>query len=111
MRKAEPAPYLLQRLEQLAALLGPLPHDRLNLADDPLTATSSMQSSLKLGSLNGHTTQSTRMLKATCPDKDCKFLVRVAGARVREIGPPHCPKHGAMVVIPNRRASCARAEP
>lgn len=37
--------------------------------------------------------QGTRMLKAAC--EDCGYTVRVT-AKWLEIGPPHCPQHGAM---------------
>ena len=38
MREARPAPHLVERLEKLAAQLGPLPHDQLNITHEPLTA-------------------------------------------------------------------------
>jgi hypothetical protein len=38
------------------------------------------------------------MLKALCSVDGCGFLVRVAAKPVKDIGPPHCPKHGAMTV-------------
>jgi hypothetical protein len=38
------------------------------------------------------------MLKAECKAEGCGFTVRVAASRVKELGPPHCPKHGAMAV-------------
>jgi hypothetical protein len=96
MRDARPAPHLVERLEKLAALLGPLPHDQLNIAGDPLIAVN--PSKLAPVSLNGHRTQTSRMFKATCRAEGCTFLVRVAAEKVREIGPPHCPNHGAMAV-------------
>ena len=40
----------------------------------------------------------TRMLKAECEAEGCGFIVRVAAKQVKEVGPPHCPKHGAMTV-------------
>lgn len=39
--------------------------------------------------------QSTRLLKACCAD--CGYTVRVT-SKWLEIGPPHCPVHGAMAV-------------
>jgi hypothetical protein len=41
------------------------------------------------------------MLKAEC--RQCEkgekpYVVRIAAGPAREIGPPHCPRHGAMKV-------------
>jgi hypothetical protein len=98
MREARPAPHLIERLEKLAALLGPLPHDRLNIAHEPLSAINPAKPFDRAVSLNGHRTQTSRMFKAVCQAPGCIFLVRVAVEKVREVGPPHCPKHGAMAV-------------
>jgi hypothetical protein len=98
MREARPAPHLIERLEKLAALLGALPHDRLNICHEPLSAINPGKPFDRAVSLNGHRTQTSRMFKAACPSPGCTFLVRVAAEKVREIGPPHCPKHGAMDV-------------
>ena len=40
--------------------------------------------------------QSARLLKAECPE--CGYTVRVTRKWVVEVGPPHCPKDGAMSV-------------
>lgn len=49
--------------------------------------------------------QSTRYRKAVCTDKDCPYTVRIASSHVVNIGPPHCPRHGAMVVeLPSEAA-------
>lgn len=40
--------------------------------------------------------QTTRYHKATCPE--CGYVCRVAKAWVEQVGPPHCPAHGAMDV-------------
>jgi hypothetical protein len=98
MREAKPAPHLVERLEKLATLLGPPPHDRLNICHEPLTAINPGRPFDRAVSLNGHRTQTSRMFKAACPSPGCTFLVRVAAEKVREIGPPHCPRHGAMDV-------------
>lgn len=39
--------------------------------------------------------QSTRLLKCVCKADDCGYTVRVT-AKWLEVGPPHCPLHGAM---------------
>ena len=98
MREARPAPHLIERLEKLATQLGPLPHDQLRLTDEPLTAINPAAPFSRAISLNGHRTQSSRLLRAVCEAPACSFLVRVTAEKVREIGPPHCPKHGAMAV-------------
>lgn len=40
--------------------------------------------------------QTGRLLKACCADGECGYTVRVT-AKWLEIGPPHCPLHGAMI--------------
>jgi len=88
MRQAMPGPLLHDRLKELAAQLGPLPHARLNID----------RGRDNKGPADRPKKQGTRMLKAECADESCSFVVRVASTPAREIGPPHCPKHGAMVV-------------
>src|SRR5271156_3819667 len=88
MVHALPGILLQKRLEDLAATLGPLPHARLNIdrgADNR-------------GPADREKKQKARMLKAQCEVEGCGFIVRVAAAQVRNVGPPHCPKHGAMTV-------------
>src|SRR5258708_1440816 len=88
MRQAMPGPLLQDRLTDLAAQLGPLPHARLNIE----------QGRDNRGPADREKKQGTRMLKAECTEESCTFVVRVAATPAREIGPPHCPKHGAMTV-------------
>jgi hypothetical protein len=97
MRHAMPSQLLNPRLATLAETLGVLPHARLNIergrdnkpADQPKK-------------------QRTRLLKAECGGESCGYTVRVTAKWVDEIGPPHCPKHGAMDV--ERQESEAEAE-
>ncbi len=88
MRHAMPGQLLRARLVELAATLGPLPHARLNIE----------RGRDNQGPADRPKKQGTRMLKAACRDEACSFVVRVASTPVREIGPPHCPKHGEMLV-------------
>jgi hypothetical protein len=90
MRNAQPGVLLKARLVDLVAALGPLPHASLHVDQTPLTAVAV--------ALDRPKKQRARMLKALCAVDDCGFLVRVAAKPVKEIGPPHCPKHGAMTV-------------
>jgi hypothetical protein len=88
MVHAMPGELLQKRLDDLAATLGPLPHARLNIdrgADNR-------------GPADREKKQKARMLKAECEVEGCGYVVRVAASHVRNIGPPHCPKHGAMAV-------------
>ena len=88
MVHALPGELLQKRLDDLAATLGPLPHARLNIdrgADNR-------------GPADREKKQKARMLKAECEVEGCPYVVRVAASHVRNIGPPHCPKHGAMTV-------------
>jgi hypothetical protein len=88
MRHAMPGQLLRGELVKLAETLGPLPHARLNIA----------QGRDNKGPADRPKKQGTRMLKATCRDESCAFVVRVAATPVREIGPPHCPRHGEMLI-------------
>jgi hypothetical protein len=90
MRKARPGILLQNRLTEVAATLGPLPHAGLHIEQAPLTAVAVAVDRPKK--------QRTRMLKAHCDADGCGYLVRVAGQQVKDIGPPHCPKHGPMTV-------------
>lgn len=94
MRTAKPGALLRDQLEKLAASLGPLPHATLHIEQTPLIAVAPAATT----ALDRPKKQRVRMLKATCSDAGCTYIVRVAGRQVREIGPPHCPKHGPMTV-------------
>ena len=88
MVHALPGELLQKRLDDLAATLGPLPHARLNIE----------RGADNRGPADREKKQSARMLKAECEVEGCGYVVRVAASHVRNIGPPHCPKHGAMTV-------------
>lgn len=90
MRKAQPGVLLQNRLTEVAAAVGPLPHASLHIDQAPLTAVSVAVDRPKK--------QRARMLRARCDADGCGYLVRVAGQQVKDIGPPHCPKHGPMTV-------------
>ena len=90
MRNPQLGVLLKARLIDLAAALGPLPHASLHIDQMPLNAAAV--------ALDRPKKQRARMLKAECTLAGCGFVVRVAAKPVREIGPPHCPKHGAMAV-------------
>ncbi len=92
MRKAEPDAKLQKRLEEIAAMLGPLPHASLHIKESPLTAVNPVVA------LAGPKKQKSRTHAAECLSEGCGYKVRVATKPVREIGPPHCPRHGAMHV-------------
>jgi hypothetical protein len=87
MRHAMPSQLLRPRLIELAEMLGGLPHAKLNIdrgrdnrpADRPKK-------------------QRTRLLKAECDGESCGYTVRITAKWVDDLGPPHCPKHGAMGV-------------
>ena len=88
MVHALPGILLQKRLGELAAALGPLPHARLNIE----------RGADNRGPADREKKQGTRMLKAECETEGCGYIVRVAASHVRNMGPPHCPKHGAMAV-------------
>src|SRR5690349_19927567 len=85
MVHAMPGILLQKRLDELATTLGPLPHARLNIE----------RGADNRGPADRPKKQTTRMLKAECETEGCGFIVRVAAKQVKDVGPPHCPKHGA----------------
>lgn len=85
MRDATPSRLLVPLLTDIAAQLGPLPHAALKIDRGPNDK----------GPADRPKKQGTRLLKAACT---CGYTVRVTGKWVNDIGPPHCPKHGAMTV-------------
>lgn len=91
MRHATPGPLLKDRLKLVAGMLGPLPHASLNIEQLPMTTRGTI-------AIDGPKKQGTRYRKAECLEDGCGFTVRVASSHVRNIGPPHCPRHGAMRV-------------
>jgi hypothetical protein len=91
MRHAMPNQLLRPKLEAIAESLGPLPHAALNL-DYARDGSRPADKPKKQG---------TRMLKAECKQDECGYTVRLTAKWVDEIGPPHCPKHGAMTVDRN----------
>jgi hypothetical protein len=88
MRHAMPGVLLQKRLIELAATLGPLPHARLNID----------RGRDNRGPADRPKKQSARLLKAECEGHGCGYTVRVTAKWVRDIGPPHCPRHGPMTV-------------
>jgi hypothetical protein len=92
MRSARPGVLLQNRLAEVAASLGPLPHASLHIKEAPLTAVA-----LAIA-LDRPKKQRVRMLKAECVTQGCGYTLRIAASWVRDVGPPHCPKHGAMAV-------------
>jgi hypothetical protein len=93
MREATPGPLLKERLKVIAGALGPLPHARLDIEQQPMTTRGTVAMPVDAPKKQG-----TRYRKAECSDKDCGFTVRVTMSHVKNIGPPHCPVHGAMTV-------------
>jgi hypothetical protein len=91
MRQAEPGPLLKAELKKIAGGLGPLPHAALNIEQQPMTTHGSV-------AVDAPKKQRTRYRKAECPEEGCGFTVRVAASHVKNIGPPHCPRHGEMKV-------------
>ncbi len=91
MRNALPGAALRERLDELAAALGPLPHARLNFDRVTLSGIDVADRPRK---------QTTRMLKAECLAPGCGYTVRVAARWIADMGAPHCPRHGAMTTPP-----------
>jgi hypothetical protein len=90
MRAATPGVLLQKRLDEIAANLGPLPHARLDIAQQSMAA--------RMVPLDAPKKQRARWRKAECTSDGCGYTVRVVSKWVKEKGPPHCPEHGAMTV-------------
>jgi hypothetical protein len=90
MRSAEPGPLLREHIAQITARLGPFPGARLNFEKGR-----SGESGEEEDGADAPKVQSTRLLKAQCSTDG--YTVRVT-RRWLEVGPPHCPLHGAMTV-------------
>lgn len=86
MRTARPGPLLQPTIAAVLDQLGPLPHARLAIE----------RGRDNRGPIDRPKKQGTRLLKAECSDETCGYSVRITAKWVDELGPPHCPKHGAM---------------
>lgn len=90
MRHAMPGPLLQPRLAEIAEALGPLPHARLNIE----------RGATDKGPADRPKKQGTRLLKVNCPGCEAigvSYIARLSALALREVGAPHCPKHGAMI--------------
>ena len=93
-------------LSKVAEGLGPLPHAKLDILQPVLDRPQRP--------LGAPKKQSVRMLKAECQGKTgkpCGYTVRLAGKWVTDLGPPHCPKHGAMKVEQRQADQSGDEEP
>ena len=90
-RAATPGPMLKEKLEQLAATLGPLPHAKLDISQDPLTAIGIVVDRPKQ--------QKARMLKASCATDGCDYIIRLSLKHARDPGPPICPRHQVSMSV------------
>ncbi len=88
MRHAMPNALLAGKLEAVAADLGPLPHAKLNIE----------RGRDNRGAIDRPKKQKARLLKAACGAEGCGYTVRITAKWVADVGPPHCPKHGAMAL-------------
>lgn len=79
MRSTTPGADFLAAIAPILAAAGPLPHARL----DSAVATTIRKK------------QGTRLVKCQCAT--CAYTVRTARKWIVEVGPPHCPQHGAMI--------------
>jgi hypothetical protein len=94
-----PSPEFLAWVAPFIAELGPIPHAKLSWSTAGGSGDGAGEADAGSGldagkaSSNQKKKQKTRLLKACCAE--CGYTVRVT-ARWLEIGPPHCPDHGAM---------------
>jgi hypothetical protein len=86
MVHAMPGILLQKRLDDLAETLGPLPHARLNIE----------RGSSNRGPADRKKRSGSSYHKAECAAEGCGFFVRVLAVQVKNVGVPHCPRHGAM---------------
>jgi hypothetical protein len=97
MTATTPGPAFIEWVAPFVAKLGQLPHAKLSWRDDHGAAQAEDGEGSGLDdekpSSNAKKKQKTRLIKACCAE--CGYTVRVT-SRWLEIGPPHCPVHGAM---------------
>lgn len=106
------APTLAAWIDGILAKIGPIPHAALalrSMGGDKLTVRvgggmskapaadgDNADGEPQEGRISsGPKPQTGRMLKACCGAEGCGYTVRVT-AKWLEVGPPHCPLHGAM---------------
>lgn len=102
MTATTPGPAFIEYVEPLIAAVGPFPHAKLTWPTKGAARRSTagepgVEIKIDAGeySSSGPPKQGTRMHKAIC--KECGYTVRVAKKWI-DVGAPHCPAHGAMVV-------------
>lgn len=81
MTSALPGEALNAKLRKISETLGPLPHGSMNFG---------------VAGEGAPKKQTARLLKAEC--SDCGYTVRVTKKWVEEVGAPHCPLHGEMIL-------------
>ena len=91
LRSAKPKAALQKRLNAIVEQVGPIPHTAVDYDKIRVKGASTLPAK-----------QRGRQLKAECvfaeSDTRCGYVVRVAAGPARDVGPPHCPLHGAMFV-------------
>jgi hypothetical protein len=108
MTATSAGPDFIRWVEPMLADLPPLPHGKLSWPGPGVTKIIGLLDDFRPGvdadkgsegddliiSSSGPKKQGTRMHKVTC--SQCGYVARVS-QKWLDIGPPHCPKHGAMV--------------
>jgi hypothetical protein len=96
---SNPGPAFYEWVAPFIAELGPIPHARLSWTtaggSGDVGSEGEPDSGLddEKASSNQKKKQKTRLIKACCAE--CGYTVRVT-SKWLEVGPPHCPVHGAM---------------
>ncbi|QMP19191.1 hypothetical protein [Pseudomonas phage Persinger] len=109
MTATTPGPAFKEWVAPFLAELGPMPHAKLRFdrglgesapaapksgsQDQPEGAAPAARTPRRAGESTRPPKQTTRLKKAEC--SQCGYTVRVT-SKWLEVGPPHCPKHGAM---------------
>lgn len=94
-------PAFIEWVQPILDDIGPLPHGKLSWVTERRSAprgdmpTPDEAEGGEDGEVSSSAPpkQTARMLKASC--RECGYTVRVT-AKWLEVGPPHCPQHGAM---------------
>jgi hypothetical protein len=91
MRATSPGPAFLALITPILEAVGPLPHARLwTDRKQPDTGQPGDETPLT----TSPRPQANRHVKCVCPT--CGYVVRTARKWLDQIGPPLCPRHGAM---------------
>jgi hypothetical protein len=97
MRDTSPGPAFIALAAPILDPVGPLPHARL---DTDRTSANIQSEGKDAPAATTPRKQASRHVKCAC--SICGYVARTARKWLDQIGPPHCPRHGAIGQKPGR---------